>query len=102
MDIKKINKKSLKIPYKYQEKNKDFMEDEKEKLKLDIDIMKYKINELEKELIKKTRENQNLYNKIKLYEAQLSKKSEEIERIKKKKNKLFIAHQNHFLLNENN
>ena len=102
MDIKKINKKSLKIPYKYQEKNEDFIENEKEKLKLDIDIMKYKINELEKELIKKTRENQNLYNKIKLYEAQLSKKSEEIERIKKKKNKLYIVHQNHFLLNENN
>ena len=75
-------------------KNEDFMEENK-RLKQNIDELKNRINELERDLRKKTNENQTLNNKVKQYEN-------EIERNKKDKNKLYKEHQSQDLSKEIN
>jgi len=75
-------------------KNEDFMEENK-RLKQNIDELKNKINELERDLRKKTNENQTLNNKVKQYEN-------EIERFKKDMNKLYKEHQSQDLSKEIN
>ena len=75
-------------------KNEDFIEKNK-RLTQNIDELKNRINELERDLRKKTNENQTLNNKVKQYEN-------EIERIKKDKNKLYKEHQSQDLSKEIN
>ena len=73
--------------YRFQniQKIEDFAEENK-RLRQNIDELKNKINELDRDLKKKTNENQTLINKVKQYEN-------EIERFKRDKNKTKLEHQ---------
>ena len=66
-------------------KNEDFAEENK-RLRQNIDELKNKINELDRDLKKKTNENQTLNNKVKQYEN-------ELERFKRDKIKIKLDHQ---------
>ena len=94
------NRRFVRLQNPNEKRDEDLKEEENKKLKEDNDKLKEEINELEQELRNKTKENQNLNNQIKQYENQLSKKNEEIERMKRVKNKLNIDNQNQDLLNQ--